>query len=388
MTLVIVLLDFLICCGLLALANAVGSLSWKRAMREGELWTEAARRLWPVRSTALGLVMTVPGAVVVIQHWSFPDLPFHWALYGWSGTAGALVGCFPLDRDLRPQLTWRSWLHHVVAGWFPKICLWSLWWLALLMMPTELGWQAFGISLIYLVPHLLFAFGAVLRYFRWVRFMTPADARLLEIVRSSVGDQMAALRGIWILESVEAQAYAIVTSREFIFSRALLELCNDAELKAVCDHEWAHLTESRATALLRIVSGLQLYPLLFAGPVIHAYEHGLLLLIWGNWGLSVFARRLALKMEKRADAAVQTVQGDPQVYATALEKIYIWNRIPAVTSKGNRQTHPNLYDRMLAAGVTPAYPRPTPPDPITWIGFVYFVIGGLWIGYLFEVVRR
>src|SRR5207249_9576995 len=46
-------------------------------------------------------------------------------------------------------------------------------------------------------------------------------------------------------------------------------------------------------------------------------------------------------------------------YARALEKLHRLNLMPAVTSGSG--VHPSLYDRMIAAGVTPDYRRPVAP---------------------------
>jgi hypothetical protein len=44
--------------------------------------------------------------------------------------------------------------------------------------------------------------------------------------------------------------------------------------------------------------------------------------------------------------------------------------------RGNNMVHPHLYDRMLAAGVTPDYPRPQPPGRMAWPGWAVFLIPG------------
>jgi len=70
-------------------------------------------------------------------------------------------------------------------------------------------------------------------------------------------------------------------------------------------------------------------------------------------------------MERRADAMATVHEGpSPGTYARALERLYQINQMPAVMP--GKRTHPNLYDRLLAAGVTPAYPRPAAPARLTW----------------------
>ena len=60
-------------------------------------------------------------------------------------------------------------------------------------------------------------------------------------------------------------------------------------------------------------------------------------------------------------------------YARALERIYETNQMPAVM-RSNRTIHPHLYDRMLAAGVTPQYPRPMRPSGWSWNGMIAWAI--------------
>lgn len=72
------------------------------------------------------------------------------------------------------------------------------------------------------------------------------------------------------------------------------------------------------------------------------------------------SNRLSLKMEHRADAQATESQSSPGVYARALEKLYQTNLVPAVL-RSKQLSHPDLYDRMVQAGVTPDYARPAPP---------------------------
>jgi len=67
-------------------------------------------------------------------------------------------------------------------------------------------------------------------------------------------------------------------------------------------------------------------------------------------------------------------QLEPGVYARALEKIYQDNLVSAVATS-NSQAHPHLYDRMLAAGIQPEYPRPTKPSAMAWPSVL------MWVAY-------
>lgn len=52
------------------------------------------------------------------------------------------------------------------------------------------------------------------------------------------------------------------------------------------------------------------------------------------------------------------------------------NLLPAVEAKG-RATHPHLYDRLIAAGVTPDFPRPAPAGSMAWHGIVFSAALGM-----------
>jgi hypothetical protein len=75
-------------------------------------------------------------------------------------------------------------------------------------------------------------------------------------------------------------------------------------------------------------------------------------------------------MEKRADRLASTTTTNEGVYASALEKMHRENQIPAVNAS-RRLPHPDLYDRMIGAGVKPDYPRPDKPKHITLIGWLH-----------------
>jgi hypothetical protein len=51
---------------------------------------------------------------------------------------------------------------------------------------------------------------------------------------------------------------------------------------------------------------------------------------------------------------------DSMAYAMSMTKLYQANATPAVMP--GKQTHPHLYDRLLAGGVRPDFPRPRPPS--------------------------
>jgi hypothetical protein len=79
-------------------------------------------------------------------------------------------------------------------------------------------------------------------------------------------------------------------------------------------------------------------------------------------------------METRADKIAVENQVDAAVYARALERLYLTNQMPAVMLRRSSRIHPDLYDHMIAAGVTPDYPRPEPAKGLSWTSRVMFCL--------------
>ncbi len=65
-------------------------------------------------------------------------------------------------------------------------------------------------------------------------------------------------------------------------------------------------------------------------------------------------------MEERADQLSARDAAESGTNARALEKIHRSWLLPVVMA-GRTKSHPDLYDRMVADGVEPDYPRPPPP---------------------------
>jgi hypothetical protein len=145
-----------------------------------------------------------------------------------------------------------------------------------------------------------------------------------------------------------------------MFTTGAAALLSDRELAAVAAHEIGHLGESRAVTFVRVLRVLIIVPLVLLIPLVagggwmgSVYVLGPMILI--QYVFAAFSRR----MEARADAVAHMCT-DEGVYAATLEAIHRVNLIPVVLNRG--ASHPDLYDRMVAAGVTPAYPRPAKPS--------------------------
>jgi Zn-dependent protease with chaperone function len=181
---------------------------------------------------------------------------------------------------------------------------------------------------------------------------------------------------IWEMAGPVSQAAAFITTRTLVFTRPLVDRLSDAEMESVCLHELAHLSEPKAIIRLRRLAHLSRAPLLFAVPVVTRFGPDavfalVLPVIVGPFALLRMQRR----MEQRADRMAVEATTDPAVYARALEKLHESNQVPAVLSGAGRGTHPNLYDRMEAAGIAPDYPRPAKPKRFHWTSGVLLILG-------------
>lgn len=363
---------------LMALANWFGLISWRRAATAH--WTERARLLWPVRFTAGLNVFLVVIILAEAHRLMFPTAQQNWMINGVAAFLGALLGCYPFDREIFPQLDFKKWRHQVVAGWGIRFGIWVLFIAGIFLMPAVTDWKMLAIIVIYLLLHFAIQWGLLLHYLRWVKFIIPAGERLQRLVAGS-STKMGVNPGlIWQMAGPHVAAFAFPTTRELIFSDRLLEICSDEEISAICCHELAHLSESKTVLAGRLLGSLALFPLIFLTPCTHYFGGaGLIIPYLAVFLISRFSRSLSQRMEKRADQIAADKQFHEGVYARALEKLYRENQIPAV-NVNNRQTHPHLYDRMVAAGITPDYPRPARPRYLTLAGWLFWLIFAALIG--------
>lgn len=193
---------------------------------------------------------------------------------------------------------------------------------------------------------------------RWAGIIRTASDRL-QTIAAQVGEFFAYQpRAVVELSLPMANAFAFIQSGTLGVTDATLATLDDDELAAVCVHEMAHLTEPRWVRVMRLSfwfafglgMGLPMAAPLVCQPLRHDLEW--LVLLSGPalilWALIVHAH-LGRRMEIRADAAVRRLESVPGTYARALERLYAANLVPVVHGM-KRRTHPELYDRLVAAG--------------------------------------
>ncbi|HKI69965.1 MAG TPA: M48 family metalloprotease [Verrucomicrobiae bacterium] len=140
------------------------------------------------------------------------------------------------------------------------------------------------------------------------------------------------------------------------------------------------MTESRADRYSRSVQTLAFLPWTYFTPLTHAFGpsfgfvafYGLLFI---TIGVPRIYRRISRKLESQADEMAKANEGDAGTYARALARLYADNLAPAVTAKA--RAHPHLYDRLLAAGVTPDFPRPAAASSMAWHGQIFAGLAGV-----------
>jgi Zn-dependent protease with chaperone function len=355
-----------------AAANWVGLIRWRRSAAAH--WTERARLLFPVRVTAGVNILLIPGILGELHLLFFPELAQWWITDAIASFLGAVLGAYHLEHEMFPQLNVTEWLRHVIVAWgiqffvfFPAIA-------AGLLMPVDFDLTALLITTAYLAVHFANQCGMLIRCLRLMGVLKSPSVRLKVIVSDVAARADVAVRATWQFGGIMANAFAFPASRELAFSDRLLAICNDEEISAVCAHEMAHVGEPNVVLAGRLIGSLYLLPFIFITPLLNRFgTEGLILPLLGMISIRGFAGWLTRRMERRADRLASTTTTNEGAYAGALEKIYRENQLPAVNAS-RRRPHPDLYDRMLAAGVKPNYPRPDKPKTMTWAGRLYIFI--------------
>jgi Zn-dependent protease with chaperone function len=211
---------------------------------------------------------------------------------------------------------------------------------------------------------LLMVSGAAVRLARVCALFVDGGDRLRRVVEEVAAETGTEVREVWrVTGSYQANAAAISSVRAVIVTEPALSILDDAELRAVVAHELGHLDERSIASWLRASSAvLVLVPVMFVRPALVNYGMKGYAALVGVMALLVIVRRqyvlpLLRRFELNADSSAVHPEGGA-VYARALEKLYEFNLIPAVLRTG---VHPSLYDRMVAAGAPPDYPRQRPP---------------------------
>jgi Zn-dependent protease with chaperone function len=346
-------------------ANHFALRAWQRS--EGLHWTERARLLYPARVSATTNIVIIPLLLSFIGGVFLPEDPSRALIL--PAILGSFLGNYALDRAIYPQLNLRRWISQVMMALVFHTSFWIGPLVVAILLPPEFG----IISLLLLVG--IFGLGVFsatdswIPFLQWWGMLRPAPAHVGDIVRNVAAEKRVLVKNVWVMDVPISNAFASIFRGEVGFTSRFLDLHPEPEIAAVVAHELGHLAESRWALAGRFVAHFVMYPIIFLGPASRSFGLiGVLVIILMSIGLLRFRQRLMRCLESRADAHAVGGGENGAVYAQALARLYETNVLPAVMPKRAHQPHPDLYDRMLAAGVTPDFPRPKPPAARAWTG--------------------
>lgn len=371
-------MSLLVATVVVALTLMLELIAWWRA-REAH-WTERARQLMPARVAARQYEWAIPIGMALVGRLYWPDVSMAWALVG--GYIGCIIGTIPLMRAIVPKLTLRQWTDFYAQHLTGRVIEWGALVAAIVCMPPELGVNAVAIMTAFVVVRVAPSFGVTLKILRLIGKLQPASPRIVKIVAACSTQTGVGVRATWEVRDTQANAMAIA-SKELIFTTRLLDVATDDELRALTWHELAHLAESKVMLWQRIAGDLAFVPLIFLRPAITAFGPlGLVAIMAAVFFILVLRSRLSQALEKRADREATVPEEAPETYARALETLYRTNQMPVAMKGTGLLDHPDLYDRMVAAGVTPGYARPKSPRSISWLAMpvvVSVAAAGMWV---------
>lgn len=344
--------------------NWLALTSWRRSI--GRHWTERTRLLYPAVISAHLNDWLISINVGVLSYTFLPERVFLLATV--SAFLGSRLAGFFLAREIYPSLRFKLWVHLVAAGLFLFSVRWFLLILAIFEMPPDWSITTWLIAACLFILWVAFHFGLGFVLLRWFRLLQPATEHLNALVAEVSQKMNVPVRATWILSTFIGNAAAFPQIRQLVFTDKLLATLSDEETKAICAHELGHLSEPRTVLVARTLTAFSFYPLIFARPLYSFGDNGVGiydLFIIGFLIVLAFGRRVARRMEQRADKIAIENQLDGAVYARALARLYEMNHTPAVMQNANK-VHPDLYDRMVAAGVTPDFPKPARAKRQSW----------------------
>jgi len=345
----------------------------KRAWTDSAMpWPERARAVYPCRRAA-GLVAMVAAILFAITGWNSGGtlLPApRWAFAAASFLAAytfAHWARFHLERRVWPGLTIGSYARGVGFQFFT----WG--WLLLpaavvfLLAGTEIDLRWAGACAVGLVVAIVAGRMGMLRGAALFGFVREADARLNAIVERASQQAGAYPDWIGILRVPAANAFADPIHGHVVFTSRALASMSDQDIQAIALHELGHLEQGRSFRQLR-AGGIVLLTVLGSSWLLWTQfgARGLLPLFALSALYIAFVHKRQKHGEEGADRHAHQHELEAESYAIALGRIYELNSIPAVLGQ-KLAVHRDLYDRQLAAGYQPNYPRPRKPSLMRYL---------------------
>ena len=376
MTVFLLVGDFVAAALVIAVCNWLSLIPFRRTA--GQHWTERARKLYPARLGAISGIWLVPIDLVLVQRLIWQQEAPHWLLAGFAAWLGAMSGTYFFDREVFPWVAPRDWLREAITSWTLRLPWLFLFFGIMAIMPAEVSWRTWILGAILIGAFAFWVYGGLIWCCKKLGLLQPPSERLSQIVSGVSARMNVPVRGVWMLRSSAAQALALPYTGDLLFTKRLLDICPDNEIVAICAHELGHLCESKFARAGRLLGGFVYLPWAFVRPLRHVLgDWAFLILFAVSWSARIFTRKHSRRLETRADSMARDQELDAGTYARALSRIYEANLMPAVMPKKRARTHPDLYDRLVAAGAQPEYSRPEPAKATSYAGLFYSVALGL-----------
>ena len=195
--------------------------------------------------------------------------------------------------------------------------------------------------------------------------LKPAPDKWQQLVAETAGEMEVSPRPrVFVANTATLNAFAYQAGHAIFLTRPLLDHLSEQQVRALTAHELGHLQEGRSSHFLRVAQPLIYAPILCLNPLLSKFDFGISLLIC--LGGFILASRLYARFLQRAEFQADATGHedlDATHLAEALVILYRENLIPAVLHRGGFKSHPDLYDRIVALGVTPDFDHPAKPQP-------------------------
>ena len=379
--------------GLLALGMFLGARILLPAKKQEELnrahWTLQNRAFWNVHlyGSFLRLFSNFLVGVVIVYLVSAHDIEFTLPALIALLVIGMLVTVPPFS-SFRNHVR-RRWERIDLNPYRGRIFLSLLFFLPLLFLivavptiPREVSLASvlfIGFTLAFLIAWQ--AWGGVWLS-RKLGTLTPAPEKWKQLVVETAKEMgVDPLPRVFVANTAMLNAFAYPTGHAVFFTRPLLETLPEEQIRALAEHELGHLQEGTGSHLLRVSQPLIYFPILCLNPLASHFDFPVALFIslGGFFLASRLYARFLRKAEFEADTAGPDEESSSTDLAEALTRLHQENLIPAVLPRGGFKSHPDLYDRLLALGVTPDYERPPVPVPalMAMFAFAWILICGI-----------
>jgi len=351
-------------------------------------WAERARSAFPVRYAKTVVPWTCFGFLCMFfKHNHNPLLDISTRSIAALLVPATLLASIVADHAIAPLIndplrTWARSFKHLAGAFLlsPGLLIIVITWVA---MPNDLELRAFVTASLGFAALVVISLIGTLPLLCRLGLAAPASPRLRAAVAQATQATGITASGVFEIDAPAANAFALLFPQQLVFTLRAAEMLDHEKLVAVACHELAHLAEPLKVRWIRLAQVLVIYPLVFSSI---AYER------FGIYGILVLAAIYSVarkrftavrrRLEFAADTTAHQHQPNQGVYASALELLYQANNTPAVLRA--RRTHGNLYDRMMAAGATPDYPRPAPPSyarSVVPFAFSLVLLLGLQFGF-------